>query len=86
MQSTARPDKNKGVEPVEDLVRTLAALERDLDRLGLFLAAYRRSAHPERGEALRWLLPVLSGRLATIRSGACAVEQPVEKQTPGTAS
>lgn len=58
---------------MQALVRTLTALEGDLDRLSLFLAAYQRSAHPQRGEALRWLVPVLAGRVRAVRSSSRAL-------------
>jgi hypothetical protein len=63
-----RPDKNKAAAPAEALLLTLAGLERDLALLTVFLAAYTRSNHPQRFEALRWQLPILQGRLAAIRA------------------
>ncbi|MGE0622876.1 MAG: hypothetical protein AB7I04_15460 [Pseudomonadales bacterium] len=69
-----RPDKNKAGEGAEALLGCLTALERDLDRLALFLAAYGRSEHPERAEALRWLVPVLAERSAELRSSSRVFE------------
>ncbi len=50
-----------------DLAATLHVLQRDLDRLLVFLDAYERSDHPARIEALRWLQPALERHQRTLK-------------------
>jgi len=75
-----RPDKNKAEVPTARLARSLAALQQDLERTLVFLAAYERSRHRQRGEALRWLVPVLREWTIEIRSLTSAGEAGTESR------
>jgi hypothetical protein len=44
----------------------LEQLDRDLSGLLVSLAAYERSDHPERFEAVRWHLPILEEHVRTL--------------------
>jgi len=66
-----RADKNKGHSASEAL-EILGKLEKDLERLQVSLAAYGRSDHGERYEALRWHLPVLRQRIIELSASRVA--------------